>query len=126
MAARHTTSRSLKSITGVSILAVGLFLLFDNLGGAATQLSRAAGAPAEALGILPALVLAGLHGVQAYIFDHSGFLSSLQQILVSCWPLLLIAAGAILLRPLVWGKSGRRATGRKALLGQFEETTNAR
>jgi hypothetical protein len=106
MAARRTSSRSLKSISGASIFALGLFLLFVNLDGSAAQISYAVGAPAEALGILPALGLAALHALQAYTFDHAGFLSSLLQILVSFWPLLLIVAGAILLRPLVRGESG--------------------
>jgi hypothetical protein len=104
MAARHTTSRGMKAISGASVLALGLFLLFANLDGVALQLSHAAGAPEEVLGVFPALVLAGMHGLQAYVFDHAGFLSGLQQILVSFWPLLLIAAGAILLRPLFLGE----------------------
>ena len=106
MAAKHTTSRSMKSISGVSVLAVGLFLLFANLDGVAAQFNHAVGAPTEVLGILPALVLAGLHGIQAYLSDDAGFLASLLQILVSFWPLLLIVAGALLLRPLIWEESG--------------------
>jgi hypothetical protein len=106
MAAKHTTSRSMKSISGISVLAVGLFLLFANLDSVATQFNHAAGARAEVLGFLPALVLAGLHGIQAYLSDDSGlFLSSLLQMLVSFWPLLLIATGTLLLRPLILGET---------------------
>ena len=47
---------------------------------------------------LPALVLATSHAVQAYAFDHQGFLSILEQILVSFWPLILVVIGATLLR----------------------------
>jgi hypothetical protein len=106
MAARQTTSRSMKSISGAGVLALGLFLLFVNLDGVAAQMGYALEAPATGLGILPALGLAGMHALQAYTFDHAGFLSSLLQILVSFWPLLLIVAGAILLRPLSKGVAG--------------------
>lgn len=98
MEARQTTSRTMKSVSGAGVLALGLFLLFANLDGVASQVSHAAGAPVETLGILPALGLAGLHTVQAYTFDHAGFLSALMQILVSFWPSILIAIGAALLR----------------------------
>jgi hypothetical protein len=126
MVARQTTSRNMQSISGISVLALGLFLLLANVDGVTAQISRAAGAPAEVLGVLPALFLAGLRGLQAYIFDHAGFLSSLMQILVSFWPLLLIAAGAILLRPLILGESGRKNYGAETLPRRFKETTNAR
>ena len=97
MTARQTTSRSIRSITGAGVLAMGLFLLFVNMDGVAAQISYAAGAPAETLGILPTLGLAGVRALHAYTFDPSLFLSSLLQILVSFWPLLLILAGAALL-----------------------------
>jgi hypothetical protein len=43
------------------------------------------------------LGLAGLHAAQAYFFDHASFRSGLQQILVSCWPLILVILGTALL-----------------------------
>jgi hypothetical protein len=95
----------MKSLTGAGILVLGLFLLFVNLDGVAARISDAIGAPAESLRILPALGLAGLHAVQAYTFDHAGFLSSLTQMLLSFWPLLLVAAAAALLRPFGKGKT---------------------
>lgn len=98
MAARQTTSRNLKSLAGAGFLVLGLVLLFVNLDGVAGQISDAVGAPAESFSILPALGLAGLHAVQAYTFDHTEFLSSVMQILVSFWPLILILVGAALLK----------------------------
>jgi hypothetical protein len=98
MAARRTSSRSLKSIAGAGMFALGLFLLFTNLDGVVSQISCAVGAPTEAPEILPALGLVSLHALQAYTFDHAVFLSSLLQILVSFWPLLPIFIGAVLLR----------------------------
>jgi hypothetical protein len=52
---------------------------------------------------LPALVLATSHAAQAYAFDHQGFLSVLEQILVSFWPLFLVMLGAVLLRGALLG-----------------------
>jgi hypothetical protein len=101
MTARTTASRSLKSIAGVTACALGLLLLFANLDGIVEQIHPTA---AGALGILPALGITGLHAIQAYTFDRAGFLSSLQQILVSFWPLLLVITGVILL----WNSFGER------------------
>jgi hypothetical protein len=98
MAARQTSSRTLKSIAGAGIFALGLLLLFVNLDGVAAQISYAVGAPAQAPQILPAIGLMGLHALQAYTFDHAGFLPTLVQMLVSFWPVILIAIGAALLR----------------------------
>jgi hypothetical protein len=98
VAARRTFSLSLKSIAGAGIFALGLLLLFVNLDGVAAQISYAVGAPTEAPEILPVLGLVGLHALQAYTFDHAGFLPTLLRILVSFWPLLPIFIGAVLLR----------------------------
>jgi len=98
MTPRQTSSRTLKSIAGAGIFALGLLLLFVNLDGVAAQISYAVGAPAEAPQILPVLGLLGLHALQAYTFDHAGFFPTLLRILVSCWPLLPIFIGAVLLR----------------------------
>src|SRR5712664_3401641 len=99
MAARQTTPRSLTSIAGAFLLAVGFLILFSNLDAAAARIAYATGnAGGHVLETLPALVLALLHGLQVYVFDHAGFLSGVLQFLVSFWPLILILAGALLLR----------------------------
>src|SRR5258707_5647381 len=99
MAGRRATSQSLKSIAGASFIALGLVVLLANLDGVAASLSNCAGILIhETVGILPALGLAALHAAQTYVFDHAAFLSSLLQILVSFWPVILILAGALLLR----------------------------
>src|SRR6202045_2682087 len=62
MVAQQTSPRSLKSITGAILLALGFLSLFANLDVVAGQISSAVGTSAEpAQGILPALVLATLH-----------------------------------------------------------------
>ena len=105
MAAQQTTPRSLMSITGAFLLAVGFLILFSNLDAAATQLTYATGnAEARALETLPTLALALLHGLQVYVFDHAEFLSGVLQFLISFWPLILILAGALLLRDAFRGR----------------------
>jgi hypothetical protein len=98
MAARRTPSRSLKSLAGAGVFALGLLLLFVNLDGAVAEISYTVGAPTRAPQILPALSLVGLHALQAYTFDHTGFFPTLVQMLVSFWPMILILFGAVLLR----------------------------
>ena len=105
MAAQQTTPRSLMSIAGAFLLAVGFLILFSNLDAAATQLTYATGnVGTRALETLPALILVLLHGLQVYVFDHAGFLSGVLQFLVSFWPLILIIIGAVLLRDAFWGR----------------------
>ena len=116
MANRRATLQSLKSITGASLFALGLMILFANLDGIAASLSDCAGIYVhEATGILPALGLAALHAAQSYAFDHAAFLSSLQRILVSFWPVILILVGAVLLRDVFRG----------SLLGRVADTGTA-
>jgi len=99
MAARQASSNSLKSIAGALLLALGLAFLFGNLEGIAACINNFAGISAhDAVGIVPALGLAGMHAVQAYTFDRDAFLSGLRQNLVSFWPLLVVAIGAGLLK----------------------------
>jgi len=84
------------SIAGAFLLAAGFLMLFSNLDAAATRIAYTTGN--TVLETLPSLILAILHGLQAYVFDHAGFLSGVLQFLVSFWPLILILAGALLLR----------------------------
>lgn len=99
MTARQASLQSLKSITGALLFALGLVILFANLDQLAISLSSFPGSSAhEAVGVLPAIGLAGLHTVQAYTFNHDAFLSGLRQILISFWPLILVVIGAALVR----------------------------
>jgi hypothetical protein len=99
MTAKQASPRSLKSIAGAILLALGFLVFFVNLDAVAAQISSAAGiSPAPEPDALPALILGTLHTAQSYAFDHAGFLSALLQILVSFWPLILILIGGVLLR----------------------------
>jgi hypothetical protein len=105
MTAKQTTPRSLTSVAGALLLALGFLILFSNLDAASAQLANAAGASAEhSLEMLPALAMAALHGLQAYVFDHARFLAGLRQFLISFWPLILILTGALLLRDALRGQ----------------------
>jgi uncharacterized integral membrane protein len=98
MARQSTSSRGLKAIVGATLLALGLLLLFANLDGVAARLSNGSfTSPAASSGTLIELGLAGLRAAQSYVFDHPSFLSGLQQILVSFWPLILVILGIALL-----------------------------
>ena len=119
MAAQQANPRNLTSIAGAFLLAIGFLILFSNLDAAATRVAYATGnTGARALETLPALILALLHGLQVYVFDHAGFLSGVLQFLISFWPLILILAGALLLRDAFRGrfpayKRGTDASGAK-------------
>ena len=105
MAAQQTPPKSLTSIAGALLLALGFLILFSNLNAAATQITSAAGTSGGRLmEIVPSLILAVLHGLQAYVFDHARFLSGVLQFLVSFWPLILILTGALLLRDVFRGR----------------------
>ncbi len=122
MTDRRATSQNLKSIAGASFLALGFVMLFANLDGVAASLCKVAGIPVhEAPGILPALGLAALHAAQSYAFDHQGFFSSVLQILVSFWPVILILSGALLLREVFWGSVSGRPYGSLRQLGNADE-----
>ncbi len=91
MTKQHTRFRNLKSIRGPALLALGPFLLFWRLDGAACQVSHIFCAIArEAVGVLPSVVLAALEASLVHAFDHFRVLECLLQTLVSCWPLLVL------------------------------------
>lgn len=110
MTTRRTSSRGLKSTLGAAICSLGLLLLFVNLDGAADQVGVMLGTRAGGPGLLATIGLAGLHAVQAYTFNHDAFLSVVYQILVSCWPLLLVIAGGMLLRSSFQGRFAPKYT----------------
>jgi hypothetical protein len=99
MAKQSTSSRGLKAIVGATLLALGLLLLFANFDGVAARLNNGSiiSPAASSSSTLIELGLAGLRAAQSYVFDHPSFLSGLQQILVSFWPLILVILGMALL-----------------------------
>lgn len=107
MESRQGSRKSLKSIMGAALVALGLLMLFATVEGVVSSMDGLASISAnETLGALPAVGLAALHGAQAYTLDRAGFFSALEQILVSFWPLLLVIIGGILLRYAFGGRFG--------------------
>lgn len=100
MTNQRTHSRNPKSIAGVAFLVLGLLVLFGNLDGAAAQLSCPLATPAaEALGVLPSVILStASQALQIFLFDHQGFLQDFFRTLVSFWVLLFVIVGALLLQ----------------------------
>jgi len=95
---RQTAANSVKAIAGAFLLVLGMVILFVNLDGVTATLSNSAGLSShEGLSVLPAIGLAGLHALQAYTFDPSGFIAGFLKSLVSFWPLVLVYAGAAVL-----------------------------
>jgi hypothetical protein len=92
--------RSTKSIVGAALLGFGMFILYEHLAEAVAWSSHVLGANSfEALGVLPAFMLAVSQALPAHAANHRHFLqASLQHMLVSSWPLLLVMAGTVLSR----------------------------
>jgi hypothetical protein len=100
MAMQRTFLERAQSITGIALVALGIFIFHENLGQAANQLSHLLGTtPGEMPGALPSLILTAARVVHAYAAGHQRFLHALlHQVLASSWPLLLVAVGATLSR----------------------------
>ena len=92
------TFRCPKSMAGAALIAAGIFIFYENLNRAASQLSHLLDAiPRQALGTLPAVILAVPRILPAHAVDHQLFLVGLIRLtLVLCWPLLLVIAGTVL------------------------------
>jgi hypothetical protein len=92
--------RSSKSIAGAALVGFGMFILYEHLAGAVVWSSHVIGANSfEALGVLPAFMLAVSQLLPAHAANHQHLLqASLQHLFVSSWPLLLVMAGAVLSR----------------------------
>jgi len=86
-----------KSIAGIALIGLGIFVLYENLRQAATQLIHLLGViPGEALGVLPTVILAASRVLQAYGADRSRSLQGcVLHMLASSWPLLLVIVGTL-------------------------------
>ncbi len=93
---QHTPSPSFKSNVGTVLAGLGILILVGNVDCAVAQLSNGCGATAaDAVEVLPCLVVAGWQAVQAFVFHHHGLLGWLLQMLLSLPQLLLFVGGAI-------------------------------
>jgi hypothetical protein len=100
MAQQKTAFRALKSVAGTAFLGLGTFILYENLAGALARLRHVLGANgSEALGVLPAGIIAASHSFQACAAAHHPVLQGLlHHTLISSWPLLLVMVGTMLSR----------------------------
>jgi hypothetical protein len=99
MTRQNRANETFKSIAGGSLVGLGLHILWGNLEGVAAQLSPFLGTTGEEPGGgMSSVILAASQAVQAYAYNHQGFLQGLLQVSVSLWPLLLVIIGTILSR----------------------------
>jgi hypothetical protein len=99
MAMQRKFLKHARSIAGTVLVALGIFILHQDLDRAAAQLSHLLGIPGDAPGAFPTVILAVLRLVQAYAADHHRFLQGfLHQVLASSWPVVLVVAGTVLSR----------------------------
>jgi hypothetical protein len=99
MTKQRTTFSDSRSLAGAALAGFGLFMLYENMAVASAWLGSVFGANFEALGILPAAILAVSQSLQAHAVSHPHFLQDvIRHMLVSCWPLLLVIAGTVLSR----------------------------
>jgi hypothetical protein len=97
MARQNADFQVPKSIVGAALVGLGFFILFRNLEGANElgRFIRITGEEADSLGVLTAASIALQKALQAYLFNHTEFLRSLNQLLQSFSALLLIMVGTI-------------------------------
>jgi hypothetical protein len=99
MTMRRTFIRLSKSIVGVTLIGLGLYMLVGNLSDACDQFARLVGISADAaqtFGELTAFGLAASQVWRCYVFDRRELLLGVSGILVSFWPVLLVIAGTVL------------------------------
>ena len=95
MRRQQATMENVKAIAAVALVGLGLAFLLGKLGGPAAQVdSILSCVTRETMGLLPYIVPAAWRALQSYIFDHQGFSPCHVQMLVSCWSLLQVVAGA--------------------------------
>jgi hypothetical protein len=99
MARQNAVFQNRKSIVGAALIGLGLLILLRNVAAAASLIRslQMVGHEADSLGILTAAAMAIRQTLQAYLFNHTGFLQTVYQVLVSFSALLLIVTGTIFL-----------------------------
>jgi hypothetical protein len=98
MSAGQTGVRRFFPLFGLLFLAIGLIVFFAEIHPVASSLTdRLASSADELGGLLPAVFLTANHAAQAWAFDRANVLSALRDMLLSCWPVILVLFGAALL-----------------------------
>ena len=108
------------SILGVILFGVGLTILLTQVDTAAGHFAERVGVSGGELGAgVPALLLAGVRAAQAWAFDRPDVLSAGRELLLSCWPVILVLLGAALLRSAFNGLASIRRNGTTAAQGEL-------
>ncbi len=92
------STQDTRKLLGATLLPLGLLLLLVNVGANLAATFSSLGFSTREVDYLHALALWLFRVVQSYFFDHARFLHGLDQILLSCWPILLVLTGILLLQ----------------------------
>jgi hypothetical protein len=99
MPATRATTGNFKRMLGTVIIGLGILILVPRLSALPPRFEETTEAlKAELYNALPAIGLGLLHAGQALAFEPRSFFAGVLGILVSFWPLLLVAVGTLLLR----------------------------
>jgi hypothetical protein len=111
-------ARRLYSVLGVVLLGVGLTILLAEVDTAASRLAERVGINSgEMGGSVPAAILTTVRAAQALAFDRANVLSAAREVLLSCWPVILVIVGAALLHGAFNGFARRGHNGATAAEG---------
>jgi hypothetical protein len=100
MSGKYGLFRNSKSIAGIALIGLGLFILCGNLADTVARFSRLAGGCANAKQAFGGLVVAGLAVSQvwrAYVFNRRELVLCVWRLFASFWPLLVVMVGAVLM-----------------------------
>jgi len=99
MATQQAKSEKLRTGLGIVILALGVLVFLPKFTAVVPHLEEnVQEISLDVYNALPTIGLGALHMGQALAFDPGSFFAGVLHILVSFWPLLLVAAGTVLLR----------------------------
>ena len=119
MVTTKSPNRKLYSILGVLLLGIGLTVLLAQVDTAASHLADRVGmSGSEVVDTVPAVILTTLRAAQALAFDRANVLSAVREMLLSCWPVILVIVGAALLRSAFNGFARLRRNGAGAVTTQ--------
>ena len=94
MGQQQATIENVKSITAAALVGLALVIL-GKVGSPTPHLDTILSCVAkETMGLVPYITPAACRALQSYVFDHQGFSPCHLQILVSCWSMLQLVAGA--------------------------------
>ena len=95
MESQHTHSSRFKSNVARALVGLATLVVLGSLGWSAVLRNCICVTAGDVLGIWPCVLLAGCRAMQAYVLHQHGLLGWLLQLLLSLWPLLPGADGAI-------------------------------